>query len=227
MNRTAGVMKMHWHDKFIWIYTPWIILLFSFVVNLIIGIFTGGKEDFNTGGIISIFIYMFICSMVILGQTFPFALGMNVRRTDFFVGTSVMGLLVCAASGVILFLLSILEKLTDGWGVHLHYFNIPFINHISSFARFGIYFIVLVHMFFLGLVISSVYRRYKRSGMFVLSTVIFICSSITSFVLTYYGMWLDLFSWFSRHYMELFFWMAPVAILYALLSYGMLRRATV
>jgi hypothetical protein len=220
-------MKMHWRDKWVWIYVPWFILLLSFAVNLIIGISMGGEENINTGGVSSIFIYMFVCSMVIQGQTFPFALGMNVRRTDFFMGTSVMGLLVSAASAVILFFLSVVEKLTDDWGGHLHYFIIPFMNHISPLARLGIYFIVMVNMFFLGFVISSIYRRYKRSGIFVFSIVIFLCCSIASFVLTYYGLWLDLFSWFSRHYMELFFWLAPLAILYALLSYGMLRRATV
>lgn len=116
MNRTISVMKMHWRDKWVWIYVPWFILLLSFAVNLIIGISMGGEENINTGGVSSIFIYMFVCSMVIQGQTFPFALGMNVRRTDFFMGTSVMGLLVSAASAVILFFLSVVEKLTDDWG---------------------------------------------------------------------------------------------------------------
>ncbi|MWV43853.1 hypothetical protein GRF59_09420 [Paenibacillus sp. HJL G12] len=227
MNRTAGVLKMHWRDKWIWIYTPWIILLFSFAVNLIIGVLTGGQENINSGGIASIYVFMLIVILIVQRQTFPFALGMNVRRTDFFVGTSIMGMFVSAASSIVLFLLSILEKLSDGWGVHLFYFNIPFMNHTSLLARFGIYFIVMIHMFFLGFIISSIYLRYKKPGLMVFFLALFLIFSLTSFALTYYSRWLDLFHWIAHHYMDLFVWMVPVSILYAVLSYILLRRATV
>ncbi|MCJ8010288.1 hypothetical protein MUG84_00845 [Paenibacillus sp. KQZ6P-2] len=227
MNRTASIMKMHWRDRWIWIYTPWMILLFSFAVNLIIGFLAGGQENIYTGGILSIFVWIFVCTLIIQGQTFPFALGMNIRRTDYFVGTIVMGLLVSAGSAVILFLLSIMEKMTDSWGVNLYFFNIPFMNHISPLARFGIYFVVMVHVFFLGFIISSIYRRYRKTGMTVFFLALFLISSIVSMALTYYSLWGDLFSWIAHHYMELFIWLAPLSIIYALLSYVLLRRATV
>ncbi|MDR9856236.1 hypothetical protein RJP21_21785 [Paenibacillus sp. VCA1] len=227
MNRMTGVMKMLWKDKWNWVYIPWIILLFSFAVNVFIGFLTGGEENFYSGGIISIYAYMFVCSLIIQGQTFLFALGMNVRRMDFFAGTSFMGLLVSAASGIALFLLSIVEKMSDGWGVHLSYFNFPFMNGTSSIGRLGIYFILMVHMFFLGMVISSIYRRFKRTGLFVFFAALFILSSVASLALTYYGLWLDMFGWIADHYLNLFIWLAPIAAVYALLSYAMIRRATV
>ncbi len=92
---------MHWKDKWSWIYIPWVILLFSFVVNLFIGVLTHGEENITSGRISSIYIYIFVCSLIVQGQSFPFALGLNVRRTDFFAGTSLMGLLVSAASATV------------------------------------------------------------------------------------------------------------------------------
>jgi len=227
MNRMTGVMKIHWKDKWNWIYIPWIILLFSFAVNVFIGVLTGGEEQINSGGLSSIFIYIFVCSLIVQGQTFSFALGLNVRRTDYFAGTSMMGLLVSAASAIVLSFFSLLEKWSDGWGVNLHFFTIPFMNSISPIGRLGIYFVVLVHMFFMGLVISSIYRRFRRTGLFVFFTTLFVLSSVASFSLTYYGLWLDVFGWIANHYMEMFVWMAPIAVVYALLSYAMIRRATV
>lgn len=227
MNRTAGVIKMHLRDKWTWFYVPWLILMISFVVNLIIGILTGGVETLNSGGIASIYCYMFVAMLIVLGQTFPFALGMSIRRTDFFIGTTVMGLLVCLFSSLILFLFSVVEKLTDGWGVNLLYFNPFFINGMTSFGRIGLYFIGMLYMFFLGFFISSIHRRFGKTGLWAFFIAIFIVSSFGSFALTYYSRWMDLFSWISLHYMNLFIWMIPCVIVYALLSYGMLRRATV
>lgn len=227
MNRMAGVMKMHWRDKWSWIFIPWVVVLFSFATNLTIGGLTGGEENINSGGLSSIFIYIFVCSLIVQGQTFPFALGLNVRRLDFFAGTSAMGVLVSAASAVVLLLFSLAEELSDGWGVSVHFFNLPFMDGISPLGRLGIYFVVMVHMFFLGFVIASIYRRFKRTGMFVFFAALFVLMSVATFALTYFNLWLYLFGWFANHYMDIFVWMAPIAVVYALLSYAMIRRATI
>ena len=227
MNRTTGVLKMHWRDKTVWIYVPWVVLLISFAINVIIGILTKGQENINSGGIASIYAYMFIAILIVQAQTFPFSLGMNIRRTDYFIGTSLMCLLVSAGSSAILFLLSVVEDMSDGWGVNLGYFYLPFMSHLSPIARFGIFFVVMLHMFFLGFVISSIHRRFGRNGLYVFFTVLLLLSSIGSFAMTYYERWMDLFIWISHHYLDLFVWMIPLIIVYALLSYGLIRRSTV
>ncbi|GIP27718.1 hypothetical protein J23TS9_28480 [Paenibacillus sp. J23TS9] len=227
MNRTTGVLKMHWRDKWVWIYVPWVVLLFSFAINVIIGILMNGQEHINSGGIASIYVYMFIAILIVQAQTFPFSLGMSIRRMDYFIGTSLMCILVSAGSSAILFLLSVVEDLSDGWGVNLGYFYMPFMSDLSPIARFGIYFVVMMQMFFLGFAISSIHRRFGKNGLYVFFTVLLLLSSIGSFAMTYYERWMDLFIWISHHYMELFVWMIPLIAVYALLSYSMLRRSTV
>ncbi|WP_152401245.1 hypothetical protein [Paenibacillus cellulositrophicus] len=227
MNRTAGVMKIHWRDKWVWMYVPWVVMLFSFAVNLVIGILTRGEEPINSGGVVTIYVYMFVAILIVQAQTFPFALGLNIRRTDYFVGTSAMALLVSAVSSVLLFALGMIEQFTNAWGVQLHYFHLPFLKEVSPLGRLGIYFIVMIHMFFMGFVISSIHRRFGRTGMFVFFIALIVLSSICSFAMTYYGLWLDFFRWIGAHYMDLFLWMIPLTVIYALLSYVLLRRATV
>ncbi|OZB96702.1 hypothetical protein [Paenibacillus sp. XY044] len=227
MNRTAGVMKIHLRDKWVWMYVPWVVMLFSFAVNLVIGVLTRGEEPINSGGVVTIYVYMFVAILIVQAQTFPFALGLNIRRTDYFVGTTAMALLVSAVSSVLLLGLGTIEQLTNAWGVQLHYFHLPFLKEVSPLGRLGIYFIVMTHMFFMGFVISSIFRRFGRIGMFVFFIALIVLSSIGSFAMTYYGLWLDFFRWIGVHYMNLFLWMIPLTLIYALLSYLLLRRATV
>lgn len=225
--RMTGVLKMHWRDKTVWIYVPWVVLLFSFAINVIIGILTKGQENINSGGIASIYVYMFIAILIVQAQTFPFSLGMSIRRTDYFMGTALMCLLVSAGSSFVLFLLSVIENMTDGWGVNLHYFALPFMKDLSPIARFGVFFVVMTYMFFLGFVISSIHRRFGKTGLYVFFTAILLLGSIGSFAMTYYERWMDLFKWIAHHDQLLYVWMIPFIILYALISYGLLRRATV
>ncbi|WHY21334.1 hypothetical protein QNH28_10290 [Paenibacillus sp. G2S3] len=227
MNQMTGILKMHYKDKWFWLFMPWIILLSSFLVNLVIAFFL--QEPMYTGGLVSIFIYMFVIGIIILVQTFPFALGLSLRRTDYFIGTSLMAVLTSAGFSLLLFLLSIVEtKLTSGWGVQLHYFHIPYLNDGTVLEQLWIYFMIMLHMFYWGFVISSIFRRFGRSGLFIFAAVMFILYSVAGLLMTYYQWWGDLFNWFASHTaFELALWTMPLTVLYALLSFWMLRKSTV
>ncbi|MEK4141492.1 hypothetical protein [Paenibacillus sp. FSL L8-0333] len=227
MNPTAGMLKMHFRDKWLWLYTPWVILLSSFLVNVIVASFI--QEPIYTGGLVSIFIYMLITGILILVQTFPFALGLSQRRTDYFIGTSLMAIITSAVYSILLYLLSIIEsKLTGGWGLGLHYFHLPYLNDGNALEQLWMYFALFLHMFFLGLMISSIFRRFGRSGLFIFSGVTFILCSLGVLLMTYNQWWVDLFNWFAGYTaFELALWSMPLTVVYALLSFLMLRRATV
>ncbi|ETT45374.1 MULTISPECIES: hypothetical protein [Paenibacillus] len=227
MNPTAGMLKMHFRDKWLWLYTPWVILLSSFLVNVIVASFI--QEPIYTGGLVSIFIYMLITGILILVQTFPFALGLSQRRTDYFIGTSLMAIITSATYSILLYLLAIIEsKLTGGWGLELHYFHLPFLNDGNAMEQLWMYFVLFLNMFFLGLMISSIFRRFGRSGLFIFSGVTFILCSLGVLLMTYNQWWVDLFNWFAGYTaFELALWSMPLTVVYALLSFLMLRRATV
>lgn len=229
MNSMTGIIKMHSRDKWLWLITPWIILLFSFFVNIVIAFFLDKPKPIYTGGLVSIFIYMMITGIIILMQTFPFALGLSIRRTDYFFGTSLMAILISVAFALVLFLLSIIEsKLTGGWGLQMHYFHLPYLNDGTAVEQLLVYFMLMIHMFYLGFILSSIFRRFGRSGLFVFAAVMFIISSVCVLLLTYNQWWGNLFTWFAGHTaFELALWSMPLTALYVIVSYLLLRKSTI
>lgn len=140
-----------------------------------------------------------------------------------------MAIITSAVYSILLYLLSIIEsKLTGGWGLELHYFHLPYLNDGNALEQLWMYFALFLHMFFLGLMISSIFRRFGRSGLFIFSGVTFILCSLGVLLMTYNQWWVDLFNWFAGYTaFELALWSMPLTVVYALLSFLMLRRATV
>ncbi|MGE6258112.1 hypothetical protein ACQKCU_09420 [Heyndrickxia sporothermodurans] len=228
MNPLSGILKMHFRDKWSWLFIPWTILLFSFIVNLIIGFSVNGDQDIYTGGLSSIFIYIFVLGIITLSQSFPLALGLSVRRKDYFMGTTLFVILLSAVFSILILLFSLTEtKLIKGWGVGLHFFNFPFLNNFTIIEQLGIYFVIMMHMFFLGFVISCLYRRFGRNGLYVFFTALFLLSGIGSFMITYNQWWGNIFIWITQQYQLIIICLAPTAVFYAVVSYLLLRRSTI
>ncbi|GIN84930.1 hypothetical protein J6TS2_13160 [Heyndrickxia sporothermodurans] len=227
MNSVSGILKMHFRDKWSWLFIPWSILLFSFFVNLIIGYSVSSDKGIYTGGLSSIFIYIFVLGIITLSQSFPFALGLSVRRKDYFMGTTLFVILLSAVFSILILMFSLTEtKLIKGWGVGLHFFNFPFLNNFTIIEQLGIYFVIMMHMFFLGFVISCLYRRFGRNGLYVFFTALFLLSGIGSFMITYNQWWGNIFIWITQQYPLIIICLAPTAVFYAVVSYLLLRRST-
>ena len=228
MNRVMNVMKMHTKDKWGWFFVPWIILFFSFFINLIIGIISGGKSPIYTGGLASIYIYMFVAGLVSITQMFQFAIGLSVRRKDFYLGTAGLFISLSSAIAIVLFILSVLEKVSGSWGVNLHFFHLPYLSDGSVIEQLLINFVLMLNMFFLGSMISSVFQRFGSKGILILLGAIGIVVTILSFLCTYYEWWSDIFQWFTQHSaFEITMWTVPVIAVYMLVSYAFLKKATV
>lgn len=226
MNQITDVMKMLVKDKWLF-FLPWVFLFSSFAVNLIIGFLTGG-ETIYTGGIATVYIFMLVASITFLVQMFPFALGLSVRRKDFFLGIAGMIVMISLEIAIALYLLSLVEQWTGAWGVNLHFFNLPYLNDGSAIEQLLINFILMLNMSFLGVTVSSVYQRFARNGMFIFFGAIGLIFTVGSFLCTYFGWWLDVFHWLSDHTaFTLVMWTLPLVIIYMLISYLFLRKATV
>ncbi|GAA4832430.1 hypothetical protein GCM10023310_07210 [Paenibacillus vulneris] len=227
MNRVSAITTMHLRDKWISILLPWAILLSSFLINVFISYLINNRESYYTGGLISIFISITIIGAVTLAHTFPFALGMSVRRTDYFLGTSLAAVIVNVASALMLSILSFVEQTTDGWGVKMHFFNLPFMETFSILGHFVVYFVLLLHQHFLGFAISSIHRRFGPTGLFTFFAAVLVLLSALALLLTHYNLWVGIAMWFAGHLALFLCCLAIAAILYGLASYALLRRATV
>lgn len=227
MNQIVTVMKIHAKDKLTWLIVPWCFaLLPAFMVNFLIGGILQLEEGLYTGGLISIFICMMVVGILTLTKSFPFALGLSIRRTDFFLGTLMMFTFACLGISFVLLVLSLVEG-DWAWGVGLHFFNLPYLNDGSLVEQWWTLFATAFHLTFFGFVISAIYKRFGRMGLFILFPVIFIAGSIFGLLSTYYGWWMDIFNWVREHSAaQLASWLFVVAIIYMLLSFFLIRKAT-
>lgn len=227
-NRISSVMRIHLRDKTL-LFLPWTIMLFSFFVNLVIGVVLTSETSIYTGGLASIYMYMFVFGCIVLPQTFQFALGLSVRRTDYFWGTTAVIVAISAVFSALLLLLGFVETdWTSGWGVDLHFFKLPYLHDGSIAAQFWVGFALFVHMFFFGFVISSVHRRFGKTGLWILTIVLLVLVSVVSYFATYYGWWMPVLLWLGAHTaVQLAWWLLAITVAFALISYALLRRATV
>ncbi len=229
MNAVRTVVKMYTRGKLIWFFLPWMGLLIQFLATLIVVLMIqllAGKTPVYAGGLVFICVIMFYLGIVTLNDTFPFALGFSVRRTDYVLGTTVMAVAVSAVTAVLLLLSSLLERVTGGWGVELHYFHLPYLNDGSLIEQLCISFVVLANMYFLGFVIGSIYRRFGRAGTLIFFLIVFLLMSIFSLVWTSLRWWGAFFHWFSQFTaFELALLLLPLTAFYLLVSYLLLRRA--
>ncbi|OCT16008.1 hypothetical protein A8709_10340 [Paenibacillus pectinilyticus] len=227
MNRINQVMKLQLINKKLWFTIPWVILGVNLVINYIIALSVDTGETMNTGSISSIYVYTFVAGTLTLKETFPFAIGLSIRRKDYFIGTALTVLFVNVVSSIALGVMSGIEEATNGWGVQLHLFKIGIFDNVSFIGMLGIHFSILIHAFFLGFAISSLHRRWGSMAMYTFFTASLVLGTIASYTMTHYGKWVDLGHWLADHYLTLFWWTIPLVMIYSIVSYGVLRRAAV
>ncbi|WP_201002662.1 hypothetical protein [Paenibacillus glycanilyticus] len=226
MNRIGNVLKMHQRDKFAWLIIPFMILGSSFVINLIVGFLSG--VGIYTGGLMSIFIYMFVLGIIVLPQTFPFAISFSVRRTDYYAGTVLHALISGGFTAIILLLLSAIEKATNFWGTGLHFFHLPFLTDGNIVQQFIFNFLALVLLFFWGFAIGSVFRKFRAIGLFVLTLACLLATTIMMVLIISKDWWDEIANWFmDLTAFGLSLWFLPIILIFAIVSFALIRRSTV
>lgn len=228
MNPILSVAKIHLRSKANWLYIPFAILIFSFLVNLLIGSAVNSKEELKTGGIASIYIYLLIMGMVTIRDTFAFSVSFGVKRTDYFWGTLLHVVFVSGLSALLLNLLAILEQMTDHWSINLHFFHLPYLNDGAPWQQWLIAFSLFLHVFYTGFVVASIFRRLGKLGGTILFFIILIVPSLFSIFASVYGWWGPIFEWFMQHSaFNLALWLMAITLLYLMISYLLLRRSVI
>lgn len=229
MSGIFNVLQMHLKNRFSWIFLPLIIvLLFAFGSNLILAFFV--EVPIQTGAIVSLYVYMLFLGIMIVSDTLPFALGFGLRRTDYVLGTMVM--LIGVSLFFALFAVAMMQVETygiKGWGVELEFFYVPYIHDgYTIFEQIWISFSAITYCFLEGLIISCLYYRFGRNGVYGFLIALIVPGSIASVLVTHLGGWSALFGWigqFSAFQVASGF--IPVTVGLAIVSYVLLLRATV
>jgi hypothetical protein len=166
MNTLVNVARYHLVDRISWVVMPWGILAFSFLVNVVIALVApAGSHGIYTGGLATIYVFLLVCGALSMTRSLPFGLMLGVSRRAWYLGTALLVLAVGLAYGLALAVLQIVERATDGWGLSLHYFRIPWIMNGPWYQTWLTSFVLLVLFFLYGMWYGLVYRRWSVPGL--------------------------------------------------------------
>jgi hypothetical protein len=169
---------------------PWAALALSFVVNLVIfslvptsyhevltshGLVRVANPSNNyTGGLATIYVFLLVIGINSIGRSLPFGLALGVSRRSFYTGTALFGVVLAFIDGTLLTALQAIERATGGWGVRMHFFEVPYILDGPWYLTWLTSFVALALLFVWGMWFGIVYRRWNLFG-----SVAFIAVQVT------------------------------------------------
>jgi hypothetical protein len=166
MNTLVNVGRYHLVDRLTWIVMPWGIMAFSFLVNIGVSLAVpNGSRGIFTGGLASLYIFMLLCGALSMTRALPFGLMMGISRRTYYTGTALLVLALSAVYGLGLTLLQLVERATNGWGLKLHYFRIPWILDGPWYETWLTSFVLLVALILYGMWYGLVFRRWSVPGL--------------------------------------------------------------
>ncbi|MGH3315210.1 MAG: hypothetical protein ACRDO0_03620 [Nocardioidaceae bacterium] len=166
MNRFGSILRMNlvgWPAAVAW---PWGILLAAWAVNLVIwyAIPASARDNSQTFGIISIYIVTMIAFITVITQLFPFAMGISATRKTFYAAVATYATGQALLFGLAMYLLSVVERATDGWGVDLDFFGLPFLDTGNPLTQMLVYAVPLLLFATTGTVWGAVVKRWGNNG---------------------------------------------------------------
>ncbi|GGF11276.1 ABC transporter permease [Subtercola lobariae] len=241
--RAINVLRLHLTNKWTTLGTPLLILTFIFAVNYVIWllIYTSTPEAARTaaggnqyvegtqysGSTFYIFIYMLVIAIQVVLRTFPFALGFSITRRDFYLGTALLFGVLAAIYSVILTIMSYIEEATTGWGLGGHMFSTVWFGTGSLGQRLSSEFFAFLFFFFVGAAISTVYLRWRATGMIVLWGSIVLIGVAAAALITFANGWPAVGTWFlNAGVYGVVLWSLVITVISAFFGFRILRRAT-
>ena len=166
MNTLVNVGRYHLVDRITWLALPWGIMAFSFLVNIGVALAVPTSPDgIYTGGLVSLYIFMLLCGSLSMTRSLPFGLMMGISRRTYYAGTALLVLTLGVVYGLGLTLLQLIERASNGWGLNLHYFRIPWILNGPWYETWLTSFVLLVAFVLYGMWYGLVFRRWSVPGL--------------------------------------------------------------
>ncbi len=137
------------------------ILPFSFAVGAV----TAGRLPGHDAAayLFSFFIYFAVLGMQTIGRL-PFGLTLGASRRSFYAGTALLGMALSIVSGLVLTALQAIERATDGWGLSLHFFRVPYLLNGSWYTTWLSSAVGLFALFLYGMWYGIVHSRWGVPG---------------------------------------------------------------
>jgi hypothetical protein len=230
MNDTISVARIQATTPWVTLIWPWGIMASALVVNIAIFAAIGDRIPGGpvTGGLASLYITAVFVAMALILQHLPFFLGFGVTRRTFHRGVTLVVAGWSLASGVLLYLLTLVEHATDGWGVRMTFFDLAFLSD-NPLVKIVEYALPLLLMAYIGLAWGVVHLRWGSNGTLTLVLVSMFAAGAAVVIISWLGSWSAVFGWLSRQPATAYLigWPALLIAITATLTYLGLRRITI
>ena len=182
MKTLVNVARYHLVDRLTYLALPWGIMAFSFLVNLVIATVLPSPQGDYTGGLVTIYIFLFVCGALSMTRSLPFGLMLGVSRRTYYLGTALLIVALGVVYGLGLTVLQAVERATGGWGAGLHFFRVPWIMDGPWYQTWLTSFVLLVLFFLYGMWYGLVYRRWNVVGLvaFIAAQVLVVLAVIVA-----------------------------------------------
>jgi hypothetical protein len=185
MNTSVRMARYHLANPVKYLAVPWGILAFFFTLCAVVfalvpvshHTFLGGpatvpnEAGHYTNTLFAFFLFFFVLGVQSVAQSLPFALTLGGSRRSFYSGTALLGASLAFASGLVLAGLQAIERVTDGWGVAMHFFRVPELLNGPWYATWLTSFVGLSVLFAYGMWYGVVYLRWAMPGVFLFIAV--------------------------------------------------------
>ncbi|MFC7447180.1 ABC transporter permease [Rhodococcus daqingensis] len=198
-SRIGAVLRVHtvaWPLLIAW---PVGLLAVSFLLSYTIYFIVQNDQDEGfAGGVFSLYGLVIAFYLQAMTQTFPFALGMSVTRREFFTATMLLALAQAAVFAIVLYLLSIVEAATDGWGVRMRMFGLARYLTDSPVLQFLALFSSLLLVAAVAMAAGAIYQRWRVTGLMAAGVGLLGAGGLAAILITWARWWPAIGAWFQN-----------------------------
>lgn len=186
-------------DRITYLVLPWAWAAFGFVLDVVIVQLTpaGHTSHRWVGGLVGVFIVVFVLGIQSVARALPFGLALGVSRRTYFLGATSLAAALAACYGLVLALGQVVERATGGWGMNMGYFRVPYILDGSWYLSWLTASVIFLLMFAYGMWYGLVYRRLGMTGTLIFGAAQLSVLALAAIVATWVHGWAGLGHFFT------------------------------
>jgi hypothetical protein len=131
-------------------------------------------------------------------QSFSCAVGLNVTRRAFYLASLLTGVVESVAYGLMLYLAGIVERMTDGWGTRLRFFDPTSLTHSASPVTILVYTVPFLFMTAVGLLLGATVKRLGAKNFILFGVAVALVAGVVGTLITYLDGWGPIIGWLAR-----------------------------
>jgi hypothetical protein len=181
--RTAPILTVARYlllDRTVYLVLPWAwgVITFGLDVAIIKIATTDDSSNHWAGGLVAVFIVVFVLGVQAVARALPFGLALGVSRRTYFLGATTLAIALAVCFGAVVTIGQALERATGGWGINMSYFRVADVLDGAWWQSWLTASAAFLVLFAYGMWYGLVYRRNGLPG-----TVTFAAAQAVMFAL--------------------------------------------